>query len=262
VAAAPAEVEPVEAAPVAAAPDPSPQSFSALLGSPTPEPAASQPDDTPAAAVAPTSTVVAVPLAAADHADSALRPLPRRRRFGGRDPFARSMTRRERLLTRLCMTLAISLALALIVMRLPLGARPELGASGVAATSSTTFTTTNAFTDAIRVQTRADLEAVITTAERFHPIWKSYARATPDLLNGALPQFGFVTRTQVSQRVGEISLAGSAAELVLAEYAGPGQCAFARVIDRHPAETVGPTGGSCRASTPPQFGWTALNPEG
>ena len=134
----------------------------------------------------------------------------------------------------------------MIVLRLPIGARPQLGAtSSVGSPVSIPAVTSSPFEDAIRVQTREDLGAVMTAAGRLYPLWKSYAVATPTVLNHTLPQFGFVIRTVESQQV---------------EYAGPGQCVFARVVDRHTAAISGPTHFACRASATPKTGWTALTP--
>ncbi len=213
---------------------------------------------TPLTAPAP----VAVPLAASDIAVAATAAgVPgRRARRSTRDPFARSTTRRERVLARGCWTLAIALAVAVVMLRLPLGARPELGASSPTA-PSTSSVTSSPFEDAIREQTHADLQAVVTTAQRLNVVLRSYVPATPARLNGYLRQFGFVTRTETSQRVGEMSVATSDHVLVLAEYAGPGQCAFARVVDQHTATVAGPTAAAtCSAATTPQLGWTPLNP--
>jgi hypothetical protein len=45
---------------------------------------------------------------------------------------------------------------------------------------------------------------------------------------------------------------------VVAEYAGPGLCTFARVVDRHTATIVGPTSGTCYAASTPETGWLTL----
>jgi len=237
--------------------------FGALLGtsvaaavppspSPTPPP---NPVPVPPVAV----PLVAVPLAAADIAVVGVRADSRRSRRSPRDPFRRTTTRRERVLARLCMTLAIMLALAVLVLRLPLGPRPELGATDTVGRSASSIAS-SPFSDAIRKQTHTDLRAVITTAQRLDLVFGSYVPVTPVILNRYLPQFGFVWRGQTSQRVGELSVATSAHVLVVAEYAGTGQCAFARVIDQHMATSVGPTQASCAASATPPNGWTALTP--
>jgi hypothetical protein len=241
--------------------------FGALLGTtvtnpaPAPAPAGDDllpfsPPATPSSPPAP----VAVPLAAADIAVPGVSATPRRvrTRRSRRDPFARSTTRRERTLTRLCMTLAITLALAVVMLRLPLGARPELGASDATGTSAPPVAS-SPFTDAIREQTHADLQAVISVAQRLDLVFRSYVPDTPVLLNRYLPQFGFVARTESSTRVGEMSVATSTHVFVAAEYAGPGQCVFARVIDRHTATSVGPTNALCSAASTPKFGWTTLS---
>jgi hypothetical protein len=204
---------------------------------------------------------VAVPLAVSDIVVPGVPASTRRVRTGRsrHDPFARTTTRRERVLTRLCTTLAITLALAVIVLRLPVGARPELGATDAIGKGATTLNS-SPFADAIRAQTRADLSSVVTIAKRLDLVFKSYVPDTSVLLNHYLPQYGFVARTEPSTRAGEMSAATSAHVLVLAEYAGPGQCVFARVVDRQAATTVGPIDAPCRAAAAPKLGWTALGP--
>ena len=196
------------------------------------------------APVQPTEPVIiAVPIAAATAtaatpAVPSLQPLPRpprlrRPRFTRRDPFARRATRRERLLTRVCMALALTLAVVVLALRLPLGSRPQLGAStngvGSSVASSPATPTTTPFADAIRVQTRADLRVVVATTARVYPVWQSYVPATPRVLGRALPQFGFVPASRSSSRMGEMSVAATAHQIVVAEFAGPAGCAFARV---------------------------------
>jgi hypothetical protein len=244
--------------------------FGALLGTtvaeaaPTPAPAPPADDLLPVprpTTPSPRPAPVAVPLAVADIAVPGL-PAPSRRvrtRRSRRDPFARSTTRRERVLARLCMTLAITLALAVVMFRLPLGARPELGATSTGGTTAPSVAS-SPFSDAIREQTHADLQAVITVAQRLELVFRSYVPDTPVLLNRYLPQFGFVARTEPSKRVGEMSVSTSTHVLVAAEYAGPGRCVFARVVDRHTATSVGPTNAPCSAASTPKLGWTALSP--
>jgi hypothetical protein len=209
----------------------------------------------------PVATPVAVPLAVSDIAVAAAAAgvPPRRARFSKRDPFARNTTRRERVLARLCWTLAIALALAVIMLRLPLGSRPALSPNAAIAPASSSVTSTP-FTNAVREQTHADLLAVITTAQRLDLASRSYVPATPAVLNHYLAQFGFVASTQASTRMGELSVARSKHELVVAEYAGPGQCAFARVVDQQPATSVGPVTSSCSAASTPKLGWAPLIP--
>jgi hypothetical protein len=149
-----------------------------------------------------------------------------------------------------------------VMLRLPLGSRPDLGARGTATIGSavsTSVTTSSVFDDAIREQTRADLRVAVAAALRLYPVWKSFAPETPPALNGAVPQFGFVTRSQPSQRVGEMSVAGSARSIVLAEFAGPDHCAFARVIYRHAPQLITPIRSACSASSAPEHGWVALS---
>ena len=148
----------------------------------------------------------------------------------------------------------------MLVFRLPIGARPELGASSVVSIGvpATTVTTSSVFDDAIREQTRADLQAVVASAVRLYPIWKSYAPATSAVLGRTLPQFGFVTGAEISKQVGTLSVHASSHSFALAEYAGPGRCAFARVVDRHPPQYVAPTPATCRALPAPSGGWVAL----
>jgi hypothetical protein len=159
------------------------------------------------------------------------------------------------------MVLVVALVFLVVALRLPVGARPrlELGASSASATPPGLTAGTTPFDQAIAAQTRADLEAVVATTLRVYPLWKSYRPATPAVLSGALPQFGFVTGTHASTRVGELSVATSQHEITLAEYAGPDACAFARVTAKHGAQTApGMTGTACRASVPPTDGWTRL----
>jgi hypothetical protein len=264
----PAPSPPAPAAPVEAEATPvlSADAFAVLLGTPTTKPVAHRParDLLP---VVHDAALVAVPVTATRGAGAPLQPHLRPRRFARGDPFASRTTRRERILTRTCMFLVMTLALAVVALRLPIGARPQLDASsasvGVSVVSVPDTPTTTPFAEIIRVQTRVDLRVVVATTARVYPVWSSYAPATPVVLSRALPQFGFVTGTHVSRRVGEMSVAASAHEIVLAEYAGPGECAYARVVDRHTAETApGPTGTPCRASAAPAHGWTPLGHEG
>jgi hypothetical protein len=249
----------VEAEPAAM---PSTDRFAAMLG--TALPVATTDELLPAekAAAPPTSApaLVAVPLAVATPGESAALAPRRRGRRSRSDPFARTTTRRERILTRICMALAITLALGVVVLRLPLGARPDLGASGIPTKGapSTSVTTESEFDQAIREQTQADLQVVIATALRLFPVWKSFVPESPLTLNRAAPQFGFVDRAEPSRRVGEMSVSGSARSIVLAEFAGPGHCAFARVIYRHAPEIITPLRATCSALAAPKHGWVAL----
>jgi hypothetical protein len=266
--------------------------FGALLGIPHDKPATNGAGDellpsargteaalvaAPAPAQPAEPVVVAVPLAAAPAtaaipAVASLQPLPRpprlrRPRFTRRDPFARRATRRERFLARVCMTLALTLAVVVLALRLPLGSRPQLGAStdgvGFSVVSAPETPTTAPFADAIRVQTRADLRVVVATAARVYPVWQSYVPATPGVLARALPQFGFVTGARASGNMSEMSVAATGRQIVIAEFAGPGGCAFARVIGRHSAEfATSTTTASCQASSPPAHGWIPLGREG
>jgi hypothetical protein len=247
-----------------------PDTFSALMGAPTTKPPAERRRDhaqplvratMPARPPAPPTTATAttplfaVPVAATSPGTSTLQPL--RRQFARRDPFAPRATRRERLLTRLCMLLAIALALSVVVLRLPLGQRPELGASSIGIAPPAVATP---FDYGIRLQSRADLRAALSVIERVYPVWKTYATATPAVLHRSLPQFAFVAGSRLSQRVGVISVAAAPRRIVLAEYAGTDECVFERVIDRHPAESaMGPRGTPCRASAIPTHGWKPLN---
>jgi len=87
----------------------------------------------------------------------------------------------------------------------------------------------------------------------------SYASATPAVLRRSLPELAFVTGTHPSRRLGEVSVAGSKHRVVLAEYAGPGECAFARIVDRGEVEsTVGPSGARCNAAAAPKNGWSPM----
>jgi hypothetical protein len=256
----------VEAEPAAR---PSNDSFSALLGTvaavlATDEllPSAPVPAQDAPTAPAAAPELVAVPLAVS--VDPGVRAAPRRTRAARSDPFARTTTRRERILTRICMGLALTLALAVIVLRLPLGSRPGLGASSSATTGvntpvSSSPTTSTVFDAAIREQTQADLQVVVATALRLFPVWKSFAPETPLTLNRAAPQFGFVSRSLPSRRVGELSVSGSARTIVLAEFAGPDHCAFARVTYGHQAEIITPVRAACSALAAPQHGWAVLS---
>jgi len=234
-------------------PAPAPERFSALLGT----------DDllptTPvAAAVAvevESPTLVAIPITPAAQPETIVRPV---RRVRG-DPFARRTTQRERMLTRVCMTLAISLAIAILVLRLPLGARPELSASNAGV--GTTAPTTTPFSDAIRLQTQADLTVVAAQAATMYPVFNTFRVVTPVILARKLPQFAFVSGKNQSHSVGTMSVATSTNEIVVAEYAGPGHCTFARVVRSESAQTVGPIVGPCHASSSPTQGWTRLEPD-
>jgi hypothetical protein len=163
---------------------------------------------------------------------------------------------------RIFLTLALSLAALVVALRLPIGARPDVASSstGVAVAPVSVAPPPSPFGGVFRMQTRADLRVVLTTASRVFPVWKSYVPAMPTVLERALPQFEFVHATQVSSRVGEMSVAASTHRLVLAEFAGPDGCTYARVIDRHSAETATRVSASgCRAASAPAHGWTALD---
>jgi hypothetical protein len=249
--------------------------FSALLGSPAEDPMPARP--VPPVRVAPpnvpgparpvepsTPTVVATPVAKLNPFTEPVALPVRRSRFSRRDPFTKRRTRRERLLARLCTVLAIALPLVVVVLRLPLGVRPELGATVVrenvgVATPVTTAPATDPLDDGLALRTRADVRDTLAATESIFPTFKTYAVATPVVMRRALPNLDFVSGKHSSSRVGEVSLAGSADSIVLAEFAGPYECLFARVVNHQPPEAVaGPTGGPCIATAAPGDGWNPL----
>lgn len=254
--------EPVveEEAPEEEAPDLVADSFSALLAAPAEDLLPSKPAPPPPSRP-PVHSLVTVPVAASSPRTEPL-PVPKsQRRFARRDPFTRGRTRREKTLTRLCLLLVIALGAAVLVLRLPLGPRPKLGATakgdGVSSSVSIPVPTLD---DSMQLQTRSDLRGTLVATEQLYPVFKSYAVATPAVLKRSLPQLNFVPSVSVSRLIGEISVAASAYGVVLAEYAGPGQCAFARIVGRQPAQTtMGPNGGPCRASAAPPNGWNPLS---
>ena len=192
-----------------------------------------------------------------------LTPPTRRSRFWRRDPFVRRATRRERILTRICLLLVLALALSVVVLRLPLGPRPELDASALgasrAAGPAVSTPASTPVAESMRLQTRADLRGTLLAAATAYPVYGTYAVATPTMLRHSLPELSFVTGTHPSRRVGEVSVASTAHRLVLAEYAGPGECAFARIVDRGEAEsTVGSSGAQCKAAAAPVNGWSPM----
>ena len=112
----------------------------------------------------------------------------------------------------------------------------------------------------MRLQTRADLRGTLLAAADAYPKYRTYAVATPTMLRHSLPELAFVTGTHPSRRLGEVSVAGSAHRFVLAEYAGPGECAFARIVDRgEPESTIGASGANCSAATAPTDGWSPMS---
>jgi hypothetical protein len=155
-----------------------------------------------------------------------------------------------------------------LAVRLPVGARPELGAtttgigdpSGEPGRVGTAETpATNPFRDVIPLQTKADLRVVVGMAGDLHAFWKSYAAASPVVLAHELPQFAFVAGALPSVRVGQISVAATKTTVVLAEYAGPKSCSYARLVGQRNAQVaIAATSASCRATTPPERGWSAL----
>jgi hypothetical protein len=234
-----------------------PVSFAALLGT--------VPDDhlLPAKPVAapqpPAQSLVVVPVATQSIAPlNGPVAIPVRRRFIHRnDPFTRRRTRRELLLGRACVALAIMFAIAVVVLRLPIGARPELGASGLR--SGVLFPVTAPVNDGVNAKTRADLRDTLVASGQVFPVWNTYAAASPVVLHRALPKLTFVPGTHDSVRDGQISVSGSRHRVVLAAFAGKGACAFARVIDQGAAQaTVGMSGAACRASAAPAGGWYPL----
>ena len=244
-----------------------PDTFSALLGVPHEEVPPSKPEVAPAPKPA---APIATPLAAAPVA-TALRTEPltvavRASRFWRRDPFVRPATRKERILTRLCLLLVLALALSVVVMRLPLGPRPELDATALGSAVSTPVGTpvstppTTSRAVGARLQARADLRATLLAAATAYPTHRTYALATPAVLHHSIPELSFVTGRHASRRQGVVSVAGSAHRVVLAEYAGPGECAFARIVDRGgPESTVGPSGARCNAAAAPARGWSPMS---
>lgn len=232
-----------------------------LLPAPEPE---SRPEPPTAASETTATEITATPIAAPVvlTADD-VAPPPRRRGFKRRDAFTHRATKRERLLTKLCLWLALALGLAVFAMRLPIGVRPQLGAS-TAQTDGSIGTpespATTPFADAVRIQTRADLQVVVTEAERLDAAWKSYAIAKPAVLAQTLPQFDFVPGSAESTRVGQMSVAGTAGAIAIAEYAGPTGCAYARVTSTRGEQfVVGETGTACRAADLPTRGWGPLD---
>ena len=181
-----------------------------------------------------------------------------RRRFIHRnDPFTRRRTRRELLLGRACVALAIMFAIAVVVLRLPIGARPELGASGLR--SGVLFPVSGPVNDGVTAYTRADLRDALVASGQVFPVWNTYEAASPVVLHRALPELTFVPGTHDSVRAGQISVSGSRHRVVLAAFTGKGACAFARVIDQGAAQaTVGMSGAACRASAAPAGGWYPL----
>jgi hypothetical protein len=218
----------------------------------------------PAPAAAPVTEIVATPLAApVVIARPETAPKPRRRKwFSRRDAFTRRFSRRERVMARTCVWLVVVLAFSVLALRLPVGARPELGATTVdtgGQIGSAETPVTSPFADAIRIQTKADLRVVVATAGQLHAFWKTYAPATPAVLGHELPQFAFVRGAQASVRVGQMSVAATKTRIVFAEYAGPKGCAYGRVVANQDAQVViGSTAAACRATTPPAKGWSAL----
>lgn len=251
-----ADVEPEIEEPHELAPD----TFSALLGIPREDLLPNAPTIAPTPTASPTRppapALVAVPVATSSvHIEPLVVP-GRRRLFTRNDPFARSRTRRERVLTRICLLLVIAVAVTVIVLRLPLGIRPELSTIVVRDGVSTSVTR---FDDPLLLQARIDLNDTLAVAEEVYPSRNTYASATPDVLGDSLPQLKFVAGTRVSRRTGEISVAGSAEKIVLAEVSSPGRCAFARLVGSERAETAElPNDNPCRASAAPKTGWTPL----
>lgn len=228
-----------------------PDTFSALLGIPKEDLRPPPPPRPPAPAL------VAVPVATTSvRIEPFVAPGRRRRRlFTRHDPFARTRTRRERILTRICLLLVIAVAGTVIVLRLPVGIRPVLSAIVMRDGVSTSVTRV----DPLLRQVRIDLDDTLAVAEEVYPSRNTYAAATPDVLNDSLPQLSFVSGKRVSRRMGEISVAGSAESIVLAEVSKPGECAFARVVGSEQPETaVLAKGKECRASAAPKDGWIPL----
>ena len=150
----------------------------------------------------------------------------------------------------------IAVAGTVIVLRLPVGIRPVLSAIVIRDGVSTSVTSVG---DPLLRQVRIDLDDTLTVAEEVYPSRNTYAAATPDVLSDSLPQLNFVSGKRVSRRMGEISVAGSAESIVLAEVTKPGQCAFARVVGSERPETaVLAEGNPCRASASPKDGWIPL----
>ena len=151
----------------------------------------------------------------------------------------------------------IAVAATVIVLRLPLGIRPEL--STIIVRDDGVSTSVTRFDDPLLLQARIDLNDTLAVAEEVYPSRNTYASATPDVLGDSLPQLNFVSGTRVSRRMGEISVSGSAEKIVLAEVSSPGRCAFARLVGSERAETAElPNGNPCRASSAPKTGWSPL----
>ena len=210
------------------------------------------------------STIIASPLAAPVVLTVPERApkTPRRKLFSRRDAFTRRFTRRERVLAKTCGWLVVALALSVLALRLPVGPRPELGANTTdngPSIGTPETPVTSPFADAVRIQTKADLRVVVATAGDLHSFWKSYVPASPLILGHELPQFAFVSGGHASVRVGQLSVESTKAQIVLAEYAGPKGCAYARLIAGHDAQVViGASAAPCRATTPPATGWSLL----
>jgi hypothetical protein len=76
------------------------------------------------------------------------------------------------------------------------------------------------------------------------------------MLRHSLPELAFVTASHPSRRLGELSVAASAHRFVIAEYAGPGECAFARIVDQgRPESVIRASSADCSAATEPSDGW-------
>jgi len=239
-------------------PDLTPETFSALLGIPREDLLPAKPPVAPAPTRAPEPppALVAVPVVTTGVRTEALVKPGRRRLFTRHDPFARTTTRRERILTRICLLLVLVVAGTVIVLRLPVASRPEL--SSIIVGDGLTSPVTR-IDDEVRIQARQHLRDTLTVAEEVYPTRNTYADATPDVLNDSLPDLSFVSGTRVSRRLGEISVAGSAELIVLAEAGDNGECVFARIDGSEQPETATlPNGNPCRASAPPDDGWTAL----
>jgi hypothetical protein len=281
---APVELAPVEDSPVADAPvaeTPAPVVEEARRDEPdkpesdkpesdkpeSDEPESDEPETEPPDPEPPASGIIASPLVApvvVTVPETAPKP-PRRKWFARRDAFTRPTTPRERILARTCMWLVAALALAVLALRLPIGARPELGAStstnGQVGTAESPIT--SPFADAVRVQTQADLQVVVATASSLYPVFRSFRLASPEVLQHELPQFAFTGRTEPSVRVGQLSVSAANTQIVFAEYAGPKGCAYARVVLHRTTQFfVGATHSACLAASPPSTGWRPLGQDG
>ncbi len=190
-------------------------------------------------------------------------------RFRGHDPFARPSSTRERVLRRICVTLVVALLATVAVLRLPIGARPELGASAPAPAPVVSAPANGAAEradEALRIQALADVTAALDSANAVFRLWNSYLPATATVLHHAAPLFAFTTATTTSKRLGLLSLQRTPAAVVLAEYAGPGRCVFGRAEGGHTGSTVVTTSESdatrapCRASAAPAHGWIPADP--